>query len=56
MMVGRSIDPFSIDNLNRIFKFDRNYRGRLITRENSWLEFKKGFKWGSQTAPRLFAC
>lgn len=47
-MVGRSFDPFSVDNLNRVFKLDKNNPDRLITRENSWLEFKESFNWGSR--------
>lgn len=46
--MGRSFDPFSVDNLNRIFKLDKSNRDRLITRENSWLEFKESFNWGSR--------
>ncbi|MGC9966671.1 MAG: ATP-binding protein [Syntrophobacteraceae bacterium] len=46
--MGRAFDAFSVDNLNRIFKLDKSDPARLITRENSWLEFKESFNWGSR--------
>jgi hypothetical protein len=47
--MNRRIDPFSLDSLNRIFKLDKSDPPRLKTRENSWLEFKESFNWGSRT-------
>ena len=46
--MNRRIDPFSLDSLNRIFKLDKSDPPRLKTRENSWLEFKESFNWGSR--------
>jgi hypothetical protein len=47
-MNDQALDPFSVGIMNRIFKLDRGKPVRLITRENSWLEFKESFNWGSR--------
>ena len=47
--------PFSQENLNEIFKISTNKPNRLISRENSWLEFKESFGWAS-LAKYLRAC
>ena len=39
--------PFSQSSLNKIFKIDEAQPDRLISRENTWLEFKENFNWSS---------
>ena len=39
--------PFSHENLNEIFKISPMNPERVISRENSWLEFKESFGWAS---------
>jgi hypothetical protein len=40
--------PFSQERLNEIFKTSSTNPQRLVTRENSWLEFKQSFNWKSR--------
>ena len=40
-------NPFSQESLNDIFKVSAKYPDRLNSRENSWLEFKEKFSFGS---------
>ena len=42
-----SVNPFSQENLNNIFKVSAKYPDRLNSRESSWLEFKEKFSFGS---------
>lgn len=39
---------FSQTHLNAIFQTSPSHPDRLISRENSWLEFKKSFSWGGR--------
>lgn len=41
------MDPFSIENLNRIFRLSNTYPSRISSRESSTLEFKQSFSIGS---------
>lgn len=40
-------DPFSQIILDRIFKVDKTQDDKLISRENTWLEFKANFNWSA---------
>jgi hypothetical protein len=40
-----SFDPFNSEIMNRIFKSDQVDKYRLVSRENTWLEFKENFNW-----------
>ena len=40
-------DPFSDESLRAIFKVDPSHPDRLVTRENSRLEFKQAFNWSN---------
>jgi hypothetical protein len=39
---------FSQTHLNAIFQTSPSQKDRLVTRESSWLEFKKAFNWGGR--------
>ena len=43
-----SSGAFSQVHLNQIFQVSPTQPDRLVSRENSWLEFKKSFNWGSR--------
>lgn len=40
---------FSLPHLNAIFQTSPSQPDRLVSRESSWLEFKKSFSWGGRT-------
>lgn len=47
MFFGESHNPFSLEDLNNIFKTSSKHPNRVISRESGWLEFKEKFNFGS---------
>lgn len=45
----KDYDPFSISNLNKIFKLHKLIPNRLTSRESSQYEFKESFNWNNRS-------